>query len=242
MLYNKTHINHEPESVAESVARLIVSKVKKKEGTLEHFNLAISGGNTPNILFRMLADEYAGQIDWNTLRIFWVDERCVDPADKESNYGNVHKILLENVPLPPENIFNIRGDNNPSDEVVRYRQVLKKELPEKNGFPVFDMILLGMGDDGHTASIFPDNLELIHSAQTVEAALHPHSGQYRITLTGNVICNAKQVIFLITGNSKAEIIESILNEKGDFERFPAYYILSGCEAELYLDFEAAERL
>lgn len=242
MLYNKTHINHEPESVAESVARLIVSKVKQKEGTLEHFNLAISGGNTPNILFRMLADEYAGQIDWNTLRIFWVDERCVDPADKESNYGNVHKILLENVPLPPENIFNIRGDNNPSDEVVRYRQVLKKELPEKNGFPVFDMILLGMGDDGHTASIFPDNLELIHSAQTVEAALHPHSGQYRITLTGNVICNAKQVIFLITGNSKAEIIESILNEKGDFERFPAYYILSGCEAELYLDFEAAERL
>lgn len=242
MLYNKTHINHEPESVAESVARLIVSKVKKKEGTLEHFNLAISGGNTPNILFRMLADEYAGQIDWNTLRIFWVDERCVDPADKESNYGNVHKILLENVPLPPENIFNIRGDNNPSDEVVRYREVLKKELPEKNGFPVFDMILLGMGDDGHTASIFPDNLELIHSAQTVEAALHPHSGQYRITLTGNVICNAKQVIFLITGNSKAEIIESILNEKGDFERFPAYYILSGCEAELYLDFEAAERL
>ena len=242
MLYNKTHINHEPESVAESVARLIVSKVKQKEGTLEHFNLAISGGNTPNILFRMLADEYAGQIDWNTLRIFWVDERCVDPADKESNYGNVHKILLENVPFPPENIFNIRGDNNPSDEVVRYREVLKKELPEKNGFPVFDMILLGMGDDGHTASIFPDNLELIHSAQTVEVALHPHSGQYRITLTGNVIYNAKQVIFLITGNSKAEIIESILNEKGDFERFPAYYILSGCEAELYLDFEAAERL
>ena len=242
MLYNKTNINHEPESVAESVARLIVSKVKKKEGTLEHFNLAISGGNTPNILFGLLADEYAGQIDWNTLRIFWVDERCVDPADKESNYGNVHKILLENVPLPPENIFNIRGDNNPSDEVVRYREVLKKELPEKNGFPVFDMILLGMGDDGHTASIFPDNLELIHSAQTVEVALHPHSGQYRITLTGNVICNAKQVIFLITGNSKAEIIESILNEKGDFERFPAYYILSGCEAELYLDFEAAERL
>lgn len=79
------------------------------------------------------------------------------------------------------------------------------------------MILLGMGDDGHTASIFPDNLELIHSAQTVErVALHPHSGQYRITLTGNVICNAKQVIFLITGNSKAEIIESILNEKRRF--------------------------
>ena len=88
MLYNKTHINHEPESVAESVARLIVSKVKQKEGTLEHFNLAISGGNTPNILFGLLADEYAGQIDWNTLRIFWVDERCVDLSGKKISIEN----------------------------------------------------------------------------------------------------------------------------------------------------------
>ena len=242
MLYNRTHINPEPESVAESVARLIVSKVKQKESTSEHFNLAISGGNTPNILFELLANEFAGQFDWNTLRIFWVDERCVDPTDKESNYGNAHKILLKNVPMPPENIFNIRGDNDPSAEAMRYREVLKKVLPEKDGFPVFDLILLGMGDDGHTASIFPDNLDLIHSPETVEVAMHPQSGQKRITLTGNVICNAKQVVFLITGDSKAEILESILNEKGDFERFPAYYILSGCEAELYLDYEAAERL
>lgn len=134
MLYNRTHINPEPESVAESVARLIVSKVKQKESTSEHFNLAISGGNTPNILFELLANEFAGQIDWNTLRIFWVDERCVDPTDKESNYGNAHKILLKNVPMPPENIFNIRGDNGHRPKQCVIGRYLRKYCPRKTDF------------------------------------------------------------------------------------------------------------
>lgn len=242
MLYNRTYIDSEPETVAETVAKLIVSKVKQKEKTGEPFNLAISGGNTPNLLFGMLATEFTDQINWNLLRIFWVDERCVAPDDKESNFGNVNKILLKNVPLPAGNIFNIRGDNEPPAEAIRYRDVLKNELPEKNGLPVFDLLLLGMGDDGHTASIFPDNLDLIHSPETVAVATHPQTGQTRITLTGDIICNAENVALVITGHSKAEILESILNEKGDFERFPIYYILTGCDAELYMDYEAAERL
>ncbi len=242
MLYNRIHIGFEPEAVAEEIANLIASKIKQKENISEPFNLAISGGNTPNILFGMLAEEFADKIAWDTLRLYWVDERCVDPNDQESNFGNVYRILLKNVPIPQENIFNMKGDNEPVVEVLRYQNILKKELPEKNGLPVFDLVLLGMGDDGHTASIFPDNMELIHSPETVATATHPQTGQERITLTGDVICNAEQVIFIITGHSKAEILEEIMQEKGNFERYPAYYILTSCNAELYLDDEAAERL
>lgn len=242
MLYNRTHIFPEPETVAQEIAKLIISKVKQKEDLGKPFNLAISGGTTPNILFRMLAEEFKEQVAWDTVRIFWVDERCVPPTDKESNFGNAYNILFRHVPIPDENIFNVRGDNEPVVETLRYSDILKRELPGKNGFPLFDLVLLGMGDDGHTASIFPDNLDLIHASESVATATHPQSGQQRITLTGDVICNADQVAFVITGHSKAEILESILNEKGDFERFPAYYILTGCDAELYLDYEAAERL
>lgn len=242
MLYNRTYILSEPEIVAQEVANMLVAKLKQKESTQQPFNLAISGGSTPNILFDMLAGEYADKISWKTLRIFWVDERCVNPTDKESNYGNAYRIMLSKVPIPEENVFFIKGDEDPVREVKRYREVLKKQLPEKESLPFFDLVLLGMGNDGHTASIFPDNLDLVHSRETAEIARHPQSRQLRITLTGDVICNAGQIVFMVTGHNKAEILESIMNEKEDFERYPAYYILTGCDAELYMDYEAAERL
>lgn len=242
MLTNKTHVFDEPEMTAGAVANLIISKIKEQNGSLPYFNLAVSGGSTPNLLFAMLADEYAAQIPWNKLRLFWVDERCVPSTDKESNYGTMQALLLSKVPIPKENIFYVQGDNEPEAEAVRYQKLLENELPEKNGLPEFDLILLGMGDDGHTASIFPYNMELIHSPQTVATAKHPQTRQNRITLTGNVICNAKHIAFVITGHVKAGILDAILNEKADFERYPTYYILSNSDAELYLDYEAAEKL
>lgn len=242
MLYNRTFTESEPEMTAEAVAQLIVSKQKSKIAEGKIFSLAVSGGSTPNILFSLLADEYADKINWDKIKIFWVDERCVDPTDKESNFGTAYELLLKKVPIPQENILNIRGDNEPIVEVQRYSRIIKTELPEKEGLPVFDLILLGMGDDGHTASIFPDNLPLLHSPEIVATAKHPQTGQNRITLTGEVICNAEQVAFVITGHSKSEVLDAIMNEKGDFERYPAYYILTSCDAELYLDDEAAERL
>lgn len=243
MLKNKIHIFSEPEETAESVAKLITAMLNEKVSAGKSLNIAISGGSTPNLLFGMLSGEYAEKINWEKLRFFWVDERCVDPTDKESNYGNVNNILLKNVPIPEANIFRMKGENVPIEEAVQYQNTLRNELPEVNGMPQFDLVLLGMGDDGHTASIFPGNLELLHSTESVAAAKHPQTGQNRITLTGSVICNAKHVAFVITGHSKAEVLESIMHEKGDFERFPTYYILTGCgDVELYLDHEAAERL
>ncbi len=99
----------EPEDVAESLAMLIVDKINQNKKQSRSFNLAISGGNTPNMLFSMLAGEFSDKVDWGNLRLFWVDERCVDPNDSESNFGNVFKILLKNVPMPQENIFNMKS-------------------------------------------------------------------------------------------------------------------------------------
>ncbi|MFV0392089.1 MAG: 6-phosphogluconolactonase [Paludibacteraceae bacterium] len=242
MLHSKIHIQPEPELVAEAVAKLIVERQKSKLSAQKSLNIAVSGGSTPNILFGMLANEYADKIDWTKIKIFWVDERCVAANDNESNFGTAYKILLKKIPVPQENIFKIDGDNEPVAEAIQYQKVLQGELPNKDGFPVFDLILLGMGDDGHTASIFPNNLGLIHSNETVVSVKHPQTKQQRITITGNVICNAEQVVFLITGHPKAEVLDSIINEKGDFERYPAYYVLAECDAELYLDDAAAERL
>lgn len=242
MLQNKIHIQPEPELTAEAVARLIVERQKLKLIEGKPLNIAISGGSTPNILFEILAHEYAEKIEWRKIRFFWVDERCVAPNDKESNFGTAYNLLLKNVPIPPENIFNISGNNEPTSEAVRYQHVLQNELPEKGGLPVLDLILLGMGDDGHTASIFPNNLALIHADKAAVFVTHPQTRQQRITLTGKVIANAEQVVFLITGHSKAEVLDSVIHEKGDFERYPAYYILANSQAELYLDEQAAERL
>ncbi len=242
MLKIKTQIYSEPETTAYAVAELLIKKMAEKSSDEPFFNLAVSGGSTPNILFKMLANEFADKIQWEKLRVFWVDERCVDPTSKESNYGTAYELWLKNVPIPQENIYNVKGDQEPTVEALRYGKLISDLLPEKDGFPVFDLILLGMGDDGHTASIFPDNLPLIHAEEPVATAVHPQSGQIRITLTGEVICHAKHVAFVITGHLKADVLDEIIHEKGDFERYPTYYILSGCDAELYLDYESAEKI
>lgn len=242
MLPNKTNIYAEAEMTAVAVAELIVSMQKEKLSENEPLSLAVSGGSTPNILFSLLAGEYKKRIDWEKIKIFWVDERCVPPTDKESNFGTTNNLLLKNVPIPQSNIFRMQGEQKPEEEALRYSKILADELTKKSGLPEFDLILLGMGDDGHTASIFPNNLALLGDPQTVATVSHPVTGQERITLTGNVICNAKKVVMLVTGHTKSNVLEEILHEEGDFERYPAYYILVKCDAELYLDDEAAERL
>ena len=235
MLNNKIHLLPDAQLVARRVASLIGERVKVKSAEYRYFNLALSGGNTPNLLFAILADEMRTQIDWDRLRLFWVDERCVPPTDKESNYGVVDKLLLSKVPIPAQNIYRMQGESKPEDEALRYRMILDETLDKSNGLPQFDLILLGMGDDGHTASIFPNNLKLLHADDTVAVAAHPQSGQIRVSLTGNIICNACELAFVITGLSKAVVLEHIVNEKSNYASYPAYHILKTCDAELYVD-------
>ena len=237
------HIYETPEDTARAVAELILVKAKEKNKKSLPFNVALSGGNTPKLLFNLLASEYVDTIPWHFMRLFWVDERCVPPTHAESNYGMTYENLLKSVPIHDANVFPIQGEIDPKKEAVRYQNILTTQLPTRNGTPKFDLILLGMGDDGHTASIFPNDLNLLHSELFVTVSMHPVSNQKRITLTGQTINQADDVVFLITGSSKAEVLNQIIHRKPKFENYPASYIHAhALPAQFYLDKASAEKL
>jgi 6-phosphogluconolactonase len=232
-----THIFEDPSLAAQAVATLIQEKSIAKQQQAQVLNIAVSGGSTPKFLFELLAeDDFRSMIPWEVVRFFWVDERCVEPADPESNFGMTYDALLQYAFVPAQNIFRMKGEDIPAYEAVRYTNLLRKELPVKNGFPVFDLVLLGIGDDGHTASIFPDNMDLLESDKSVDVAIHPVSGQKRITLTGKTIQHADQVIFLVTGKNKSGIIREIIEKTPQAQQYPATHVGSYTgKAEFYLD-------
>lgn len=206
-------------------------------------NIAISGGNTPKLLFEVFAKDYKNELDWEKVNFYWADERCVDPGSDESNFGMTQKILFDKINIPEINIHRIHGENDPVTETIRYSEVIKNNLKISNGFPEFDLILLGMGDDGHTASIFPDQMVLFKSEDVCAVAVHPVGKQKRITLTGKVINNADKIYFLITGKSKAVVVSNIIEKKNGYRKFPAANILTNNIYPIwYLDENAAMQL
>lgn len=207
----------------------------------ETFHVALSGGSTPKIVFNYLATHFAKDIDWSKIYFYWGDERCVLPTDSESNYKMTLDYLLSKIEIPEENIFRVLGENNPEQETKRYSTVLDENVPAKNDIPKFDLVILGMGDDGHTASIFPHEIELWDSKSNCEVAIHPESAQKRVTITGKVINNAEIVAFLVTGPSKAEKVKEIVKETGSYKNYPAT-LVNPTSGELlwFVDNEAAK--
>ncbi len=203
--------------------------------------LALSGGSTPKVVFQTLAEKYKGKIDWNRINLFWGDERCVPSQSDESNYGMTKKYLLDYIDIPQKNVHPVDGNNNPENEAIRYSDEIKKIVPLKNGSPKFDVVMLGIGEDGHTASIFPDQMNLLESDKICEVAIHPESEQRRITLTGKVINNAEKIFFLVTGESKAEIMKLLFEDnESKMKKYPAANInpING-ELNFFLDQKAA---
>ncbi len=205
----------------EQLARFFGDYLTELTRQKEEVNIALSGGSTPETIFDVLSLEYRNSIKWERLRFFWGDERCVPPGHHESNYNMTHQHLFAHLTIPEDNIFRVKGELSPQDALADYISVLKKEVPKENDIPVFDVMMLGMGDDGHTASVFPDQISLWNSENWCEIATHPGSGQKRITLTGPVINNAREIIFLVTGKSKAPKVDQILNMKEGFRKYPA---------------------
>ncbi|MEO6693970.1 MAG: 6-phosphogluconolactonase [Ignavibacteria bacterium] len=205
-------------------------------------NIALSGGTTPKLFFEILSKKYIDKLDWSKINFYWADERCVPPESDESNHGEADRILFSKI-HSKKNVYPVNGNNDPVNEAVRYSELLEKNLPFKNNFPRFDIILLGMGEDGHIASIFPDQMNLLTSEKICEVAVHPVSQQKRITLTGIVIKNPDRIFFLVTGRSKAEVVKEILKKKNIFEKYPASHITpTHGKSEWYLDSEAADLL
>ncbi len=232
-----------PLDVAYKIAEKIYSLASQKKSENEETFIAVSGGSTPKSLFNTLADEYSEKINWENIHFFWVDERCVPPEDQDSNYGMTKKFLFDKIEIPQENIHRIRGENIPEKEVVRYTAEIDEFLKFENTLPRFDLIILGIGTDGHTASIFPNQIGLIDSENVCSVTVHPVTEQKRITLTGKVLNNAAHIIFMVTGEDKSKIVAEILKKKSGYEKYPSAHInpLDGVN-EWYLDSEAAKLL
>lgn len=206
--------------VAEEFSKYLIEKSADQNA----FHIALSGGSTPKIVFDVLAEEFAGDVNWRNIHLYWGDERCVAPDDAESNYKMTVEHLISRVDIPEENIHRIKGEADPKLEAKRYGELLEKELPKKLGLPQFDLVILGMGDDGHTASIFPHEIELWVSPDNCEVAIHPESGQRRVSLTGRIINNAKTVAFLVTGETKADKVKIIIDREEGYLVYPASHV------------------
>jgi 6-phosphogluconolactonase len=211
-----------PKKVAKRVAKQLLKMTQRSPQP--RFDVALSGGSTPKKLFKILSEKYKDTIPWERIHFWWGDERCVPPNDEESNFKMANDMLFSKIAIPQENIHPIKGEEDPENEAIRYAEEITANLNLRDGTPVFDMVLLGMGDDGHTASIFPGRLELIESEQICAVAEHPSNSQKRITLTGKVINNASLIFFLVTGKNKALRLSEIMNDDKAAQLLPAYHI------------------
>jgi 6-phosphogluconolactonase len=234
------------DELTEALSKAFQNRMARLNQSQKQINLAFSGGSTPGAFFDKLAADQQNPItrtDWRRIHLFWVDERCVPPTHPDSNYGMTRDHLLYALDLRDDQVHRIRGENDPASEAVRYAGEIRKAFNLTGGLPVFDWIFLGLGADGHTASIFPNNLELFHSEELMAVTRFPSSGQFRVTLTGPVVMQAKQVTFLVTGGSKSEIVRQIIGREPGAERYPAYQIQPvNCAADWYLDAPAAKQL
>lgn len=240
---NKIKIFQTPYELAEAFAEELIGLINDAAKKKRPFTVALSGGSTPELLFTILGDHYSNSADWKFAHFFWGDERCVPPDNIESNFGMTNKTFFLKAAIPELNIHRIFGENAPEDEAIRYSEEISAFTRKRDGLPLFDMIILGLGEDGHTASIFPGHHGLLVSDKICEVAIHPLTSRKRITITGKVINNAGSVTFLVTGKRKAEIVEKILSNASSSYLFPASYIVP-VEGELkwYLDVEAGSLL
>lgn len=176
------------------------------------FTLALSGGSTPKALFKLLAAEYLDKIDWKHTFIFWGDERCVPPNDADSNFRMARETLLEHVPIPDTHVFRFKSELPPPEAAQEYEDDLRTFF--NNELPRIDLILLGMGDDGHTASLFPHTEALHETKRWVIENYVVTKQTWRLTLTAPVINNAANVLFLVAGTDKAVRLKQVL--QGDY--------------------------
>jgi 6-phosphogluconolactonase len=239
---NRAEIFDSVESLAQYFAALLAQRILETPAD-RYFSWVLSGGSTPGTVFSEIASSCRDTTDWSRVNVFWGDERCVGPDDRESNYKMARENLLEHVPIPSSGIFRIHGEANPAAEAARYSKLFGRHVPMYHGVPQADLIMLGLGEDGHTASIFPSNIELFSSEKLFEVAEQPDTAQKRITATGRIINQAKLVVILATGESKAARVSQVINRLHGCDILPASRVSPENGALIWLlDHKAATRL
>jgi 6-phosphogluconolactonase len=183
-------------------------------------NMALSGGSTPGGVFSLLASSpYRDRVDWCRLHLFWGDERMVPPEHQGSNFRMVQETLLDHIKIPDENVHRIRGEIAPEEAAAEYAELLHTHF--KADLPCFDLILLGLGEDGHTASLFPETDAVEEYEKHAVAVFVPKLSAWRVTLTLPVFNAARKVLFLVSGKSKSEIVQRIMSNKQPDKELPA---------------------
>ncbi|KPL90678.1 hypothetical protein SE18_05765 [Herpetosiphon geysericola] len=203
--------------------------------------IALSGGSTPKALFELLASpQYLHKITWGRTFLFWGDERCVGPDDAQSNYRMTKIALIDHIPIPVANVLRIRGELAPESAANLYAHEIKRIFGLAEGqLPQFDTMLLGLGNDGHTASLFPESDILGRDDVLVAETWVAKLKQYRISLTAPVINNARSKLFLAAGDDKASVIRELLEQTGNYQNYPASLIRN---ADWLIDQAAASQL
>ncbi|MBN9616659.1 MAG: 6-phosphogluconolactonase [Acidobacteriales bacterium 59-55] len=236
-----------PDAVAHAGAHLFANAAASAVQTRGRARIAISGGTTPEAMFALLADPaqpFLKQIPWDKLDLYWVDERSVPPTDADSNYRMTNEAMLSKVPLPTAQIHRIEGELDPEVAAARYESAIRNSFKlEGAETPTFDLVLLGMGDDGHTASLFPHTEAINNLTDIATANRVPQKDTWRITLTWPVINQGREVVFLIEGADKAQVLHDVLLGPYQPDTFPSQIIrpASG-RLTLLLDSAAASKL
>lgn len=209
------------EALAAQGAMRFVTLAREAIDQRGRFSVALSGGHTPEKMYQLLAqDPCRSHVEWEKVEIFFGDERCVPPDSPESNYRTANESLLRNVPIPGDNVYRMRGEIDPNEAAIEYGQMLK----EKFGDGGLDLVFLGMGPDGHTASLFPGTEALTETRHRCAANYVPKLSSWRITMTAPFINRAGTVMFLVAGADKAQRVAEVLEGPADPQRLPSQLI------------------
>jgi 6-phosphogluconolactonase len=237
-------VHEDPPALAAAVAKVFLELCVKAARDKGYFTAVLSGGSTPMALYSALASEvYRGRIPWDRVHLFWGDERCVGPEDADSNYGAAYGALVSSVGIPPGNVHRMRGEIRPEDAAKEYEEELLSFFSGREGArpggrtSSFDLVLLGLGMDGHTLSLFPSS-DALKEEKRLVVACGAKDGGHRLTMTLPLVAGAANAVFLVSGGAKAGILREVL--EGPVGRYPAQMVrLSGGGVSWHVDRAAA---
>jgi 6-phosphogluconolactonase len=213
------HVYRDPSTLARALADYFVATAGLSMAERGAFRVALSGGNTPRATYQLLGqDPLRSEISWSDVFIFFSDERCVPPADEQSNYRMAQRAFLDAVPIPPANVHRIRGEVDPGHAANEYASLLRLDLGDA---PHLDLVLLGLGEDGHTASLFPGTPPETEDEALVRAVYSESLISWRVTMTPKLINLARSVAFAVQGPEKADILARVYEGPVDPIKYPA---------------------
>lgn len=212
------------EELSRAAAELFVEQSAQSIADRNRFLVALNGGSTPNRLFHLLATEFREKVDWKNVHTFWGDERCVPPDDPGSSYGQAWDMLLRHVPMPDSNVHRIQGETGPVEASKDYALTLEEFASSPFAWPRFDLVYLGMGEDGHTASLFPGSPVDVSAPTMPVTAHYQDRPANRVTLTPTAFNSARVIAFMATGEKKAPTLAQVLSDRYNPELYPAQRI------------------